>query len=175
MKRFQLIMIAALFILCPAAIFAQNSTPVAAVKSFYEYDRSHSQTFTWSAIEARRKWFTPELYKLFQKELKRERDFLKKHPKDKTYFGDGLPFQPIDETCGTGGKGKHKALTFKAEPVAGVTASVQAIFAFPKPCTEPDTTIYTVKLVKRPNGWLIDDVQFEGDRSLVPDLKRKDY
>jgi hypothetical protein len=157
------------------SIFAQTSTPLSAVSSFYKYDRSHSQIFSKAAIESRKKWFTPDLYQLFQNELRREKVYLKKNPTDKPYFGDGLPFQPIDETCGPGGKGRHKALTFRAGDRTAMNASVQAIFAFPRPCKDPDTTIYTIRLIKTRRAWLIDDVQYEGDRSLVADLKRKDY
>jgi hypothetical protein len=154
--------------------FAQMNTPLAAVNSFYRYDRTHSQNFSRANIEARKAWFSADLYDLFRKEFKREDEYLKKNPGDKPYF-DELPFQPIDEPCKTRGKTLHKALSVKHRTENGKTATVLASFAFAKPCKNPDTTIYTIALVKGKTGWLIDDVLYEDNRSLKVDLNRKEY
>lgn len=156
-------------------LFAQNTSPVAAVRSFYVFDRAHSQTFDRKAIDERRKWLSESLYKLFLNELKREKEYLRKNPTDKPYFGDGLPFQPIDETCTSGKRVYHKAISIKPDARDGSFATVNAIFAFPPPCTEPDKTVYNIALIKRGKMWLIDNVIYEGARDLVSDLKRKDY
>ena len=154
--------------------FAQTNTPLETVNSFYRYDRSHSQNFTRANIEARRPWLTSDLYSLFQKEFKREDSYLKKHPTDKPYF-EGLPFQPIDETCKVGRRMLHKALTVLHGTENAKNATILAQFAFPKPCKAPDNTVYTIALVKVKNGWLIDDVLYEDNRSLKTDLNRKEY
>ncbi|MGH9819675.1 MAG: hypothetical protein ACRD43_05850 [Pyrinomonadaceae bacterium] len=155
--------------------YAQTNTPVAATRSFYKYDRSHSQVFNRRDIDARKAWFSPELFRLFQYELRREAAYLKKNPTDKPYFGDGLPFQPIDETCKAGRQDLHKSLVVKPAFQKGNRAAVTATFAFPKPCKDPDNTIYTIGLIKSKKGWVIDDVNFGEDRTLKEDLKRKDY
>jgi hypothetical protein len=155
--------------------FAQTKTPLAAVNAFYKYDRSHSQVFSRRNIDARKAWFSPELYSLFQNELKREAAYLKKNPNEKPYFGDGLPFQPIDETCKAGGKNLHKSLTAKPAFQKGIRAAVTATFAFPKPCKDQDATTYTIGLIKGKAGWLIDDVNYGENRTLKDDLKRKEY
>lgn len=154
--------------------FAQTKTPLEAANTFYKYDRAHSQNFSRANIDARRAWFSAELYALLLKELRRETAYLKKNPNDKPYF-EGLPFQPIDETCKAGRKNLHKALTVSRGTEDTTTATVLASFAFPKPCKDPDTTVYSIALIKGRIGWLIDDVRYEDNHSLKADLNRKDY
>lgn len=154
---------------------AQTSSPVSAVNSFYRYDRSHSQVFNRRNVAARKAWFSPELYSLFQNELKREAAYLRKNPTDKPYFGDGLPFQPYDETCKAGRRVLHKSLKIEPAFQKGTRAAVTAAFAFPKPCAEPDTTTYTIGLIRIKGNWVIDDVNYGEDRTLKQDLKRKEY
>ena len=115
------------------------------------------------------------MFNLFLYELKREAADLKKNPTDKPYFGDGLPFRPIDETCKVGKRTMHKDVSFKFESGTGRSAIVQAIFAFPAPCKDPDTTTYKILLVKENSNWRIDDVLYEDNHGLKQDLKRKDY
>ena len=153
----------------------QSASPASAVNVFYKYDRSHSQIFNRRNIDARKQWFSPELYSLFQYELKREAEYLKKNPTDKPYFGDGLPFQPYDETCTTSGKTLHKSLVVKPAFQKGNRAAVTATFAFPKPCKDPDTTTYTIGLIKIKGAWVLDDVNYGEDTSLKERLKRKEY
>jgi hypothetical protein len=155
--------------------FSQTTTPLEAVNSFYKFDRANSQTFNRANIEARRNWFSSELYGLFQQELKRETAYLKKNPTDKPYFGDGLPFQPIDETCRAGRKTVHKALSTSHGTQSDRKATILASFAFPKPCKDPDNTVYTIALIRTKAGWVIDDVIYEDNHSLKSDLKRKKY
>ena len=155
--------------------FAQTNTPLATVDAFYRFDRTHSQAFNRANIDARKQWLSNELYSLFRKELKREEAYLKKNPTDKPYFGDGLPFQPYDETCKAGRKTLHKALATRHDQENGKSARILATFAFPKPCKNRDATTYTLALVKAKTGWLIDDVLYEDNRSLKGDLNRKEY
>ena len=175
MKSLRILFVVVFITIFAVGAFAQTSRPLAVVKSFYAYDHTRSQVFSRQAIEARKPWFSKELYQLFLNELRRESAYLKKNPTDKPYFGDGLPFRPIDETCKAGRRTLHKGLSFKFEAGTGRSATVQAIFAFPSPCKDPDTTIYKIKLVNEKAGWLIDDVLYEDNHGLKQDLKRKDY
>ena len=170
------ILLAAFFIASGSfTVFAQTKTPVAVVKSFYSFDRTHSQTFNRRNVDARKAWFSDDLYSLFRNELRREDAYLKKNPNEKPYFGDGLPFQPIDETCTAGGKNLHKSLAVKPAFQKNSRAAVTATFAFPKPCKDADATTYTIGLIKGKGGWLIDDVNYGDERTLKGDLKRKEY
>jgi len=170
------IILAAFFISSVSfTVFAQTKTPVTVVRSFYSFDRAHSQTFNRRNIDARKAWFSAELYSLFRNELRRETAYLKRNPSDKPYFGDGLPFQPIDETCKAGRRELHKSVAVKPAFQKGDRAAVTATFAFPKPCKDRDATTYTIGLVKGNAGWLIDDVNYGDERSLKVDLKRKEY
>ena len=107
--------------------------------------------------------------------MRREKAYLKKNPTDKPYFGDGLPFQPIDEVCTTTRRTIHKALAFGSEAKIVNKSSIKAIFAFPKPCKDPDRTTYTIKLVRIGAAWLIDNVYYDGNSNLAADLRRKEY
>jgi hypothetical protein len=155
---------------------AQQSTPKAAVESFYKFDSSHSQVFNRANIDARKAWFAPELYNLFQNELRREAAYLKKNPTDKLYFGDGLPFRPYDEVCNAGGKNVGRGLTVKQEFIIGSRAITTASFAYPKACTEAgDPVVYTIGLIKANGRWVIDDVNYGEDTTLKQRLKRTEY
>ena len=164
-----------LFLLALLYSDAAAQTPRAAVDAFYKYDRSHSQVFNNSSIEARRRWFSPDLYRLFQYELKREAAYLRKNPTDKPYFGDGLPFQPYDETCKVNGRDVRRALRITPEWQKGRRAVVTASFVYPTGCTDGDPVTYTIGMVRGSTGWLIDDVNYGEDTSLKQRLNRKQY
>ncbi len=155
---------------------AQSSAPKTVIEAFYRYDQAHSQVFNRTTIDARRKWFTPELYRLFQTELKREAEYLKKNPTDKPYFGDGLPFQPLQEPCETGGgKSLGRKLSLKQDSQNGNRSVVLATFAYPKPCSDPNPVVYTIGLVRGKTGWQIDDINYGEDTTLKQRLNRKEY
>jgi len=157
------------------AAFAQNSSPKTTVTSFYKFDRSHSQTFERKAIDARKGWLSPELYALFIKELEREKEYLKQNPTDKPFFGDGLPFRALDESCTEGKRSVRKQLTIGEQVEEEAEATVKVAFAFPKPCKEPDVSEYTIRLVKSKSGWVIDNVIYSAESNLVKDLNRTSY
>jgi hypothetical protein len=165
----------ALFTIAMLAIPASPQTPKSSVEAFYKFDRSHSQVFKQSAIEARKGWFSPELYRLFQYELKREAAYLKKNPTDKPYFGDGLPFQPYDETCKVHGRDVHRSLNIAPAWQKGSRAVVTAAFAYPKGCKDSDTVTYTIGMIRGKSGWVIDDVNYGEDTTLKQRLNRKEY
>lgn len=175
MKVFRLCCLITIVAAAAALGSAQSNGPVDAVRSFYALDRNHSKWFTSASIEARKKWFSADLYNLFLNELKREKEFLRRHPGEKTYFADGLPFRPYDEICNAERQKLHKQLKFDAEAVDARSVTVIVTFAYPPPCKEPDDTVYKLKMIKTPGGWVIDNVVYDADSDLVRDLKRKDY
>ena len=164
-------------LVCTSHSFAQT-TPRAALEAFYKYDRSHSQTFNRKNIEARKRWFSAELYNLFLNELKREATYLKKNPTDKPFFGDGLPFQPLKEKCEAG---FDRGLVIKQDFVRGNRAAATANFAYPKACGgDPSAewkvpVVYTIGLTKTRSGWVIDDINYGEDTTLKQRLQRKEY
>ena len=167
-------LIAAAVILFAIPVAGQR-TPKAAVEAFYKFDRSHSQIFNRRNIDARKRWFSAELYRLFLNELKREAAYLKKNPTDKPFFGDGLPFQPLQENCENGPIGRQRRLTIRQEFVRGARAAATATFANPKPCPDADPIVYTIGLTKTRSGWVIDDINYGEDTTLKQRLQRKDY
>lgn len=153
----------------------QGSSPKAALAAFYKFDGAHSQTFNRKNIDARKRWFSDELYKLFLKELDREAQYLKANPTDKPHFGDGLPFRPLDEPCELNGKKYRRTMSFGTVTVKGDLGNVDVFFRYPKACKIPDI-LYAVNMDKEKRGWVIADIRyFPGDKSLVEDLGRKEY
>ena len=157
-----------------ATVIQARSSPLAAVKAFYAYDRSHSQVFNRRNIEARRRWFDDALYKLLLKELDREREYLKQNPTDKPHFGDGLPFQPPDEMCEVGGKKYRRQLQYGAVTVKEDTGNVDVRFVYPTPC-KIEPVLYAIHMTKIKGRWLIENVLYPGSRTLVEDLEREEY
>jgi hypothetical protein len=171
MKKLSVISIACFLFLCTSLAAAQK-TPKAALEAFYKYDRSHSQTFNRNNIIARRQWFSAELHKLLLNELQRDANYLKKNPTDKPYFGDGLPFQPLQENCEQGLK---RGLVIKQESHQGDRAVLTATFAYPKPCKNPDPAVYTIGMIRGYKSWVIDDINYGEDTTLKQRLRRKEY
>lgn len=173
MLRYSTILL--LFLAFTSVSSAQKSGPKAAIQSFYVYDGSHSQNFTRKNIDARKKWFSAELYKLFNEEIKREREYLAKNPSDKPHFGDGLPFRPLDEPCEIKSKNYLRRISYGQVTVKGDAGNVDVHFKYPKACNLPDI-LYAVNMEKEKGRWVISDIRyFPGDTSLVEDLNRKEY
>ena len=157
------------------AIFAQATGPKAAVMAFYKYDAAHSQVFNRKNIDARKRWFSDELYTLFLKELEREKDYFSKNPTDKPHFGDGLPFRPLDEACELNGKSYRRAISYGQVTVKGNVGNVDVYFKYPKSCNVRDV-LYAVNMEKDRVRWVISDLRYiEDNTSLVEDLDRNEY
>ncbi|MEQ1762244.1 MAG: hypothetical protein ABL984_03760 [Pyrinomonadaceae bacterium] len=175
LTRSNLILSLAITLAASTAAFAQTSGPKAAVMAFYKYDATHSQVFDRKNIDARKRWFSDELYKLFLKELAREKEYLAKNPTDKPHFGDGLPFRPIDEACEANGKSHRRKISYGQVTVKGDAGNVDVYFKYPKGCNIPDV-LYAVNMEKDRGQWVISDVRYIADNtSLVEDLNRKEY
>lgn len=171
----QIVLSLVITVAASAAAFAQTAGPKAAVTAFYKYDAAHSQAFNRANIDARKRWMSPELYKLFLKELAREKEYLAKNPTDKPHFGDGLPFRPLDETCSFNGREYSRAISYGQVTVKGDLGNVDVYFKYPKGCNIPDV-VYAINVSKEKGRWVIDDIRYIADNtSLVEDLDRKEY
>jgi hypothetical protein len=154
---------------------AQRSNPAATVTAFYEFDRAHDQAFNQSNMNTRKRWFSDTLNVLFENELKRQKEYLKQNPTDKPHFGDGVPFQPLQEQC----KGEGRVVYLRKYRVGranlrSYAATVPVTFYYPKACNIPDTE-FTVRLIKVKNTWYVNDVEFPDGSTLIADLQRAKY
>ena len=159
------------------AVSAQSKLAEArsTVAAFYRFDTANSQVFNRRNIDARKRWFSAELYKLLINELAREKEFLKANPTDKPHYGDGLPFRPLDEVCEINGRKYRRSISYGRETVKGDLGNVDVYFKYPKACDIPDI-LYAVNMSKENGRWVIDDIRyFPDDTSLVEDLNRREY
>ncbi len=175
LTRSQIVLCLVFTLLAATAAFAQASGPKAAVMAFYEYDGANSQLFNRANIDARKRWFSDELYKRFLKELDREKEYIAKNPTDKPHFGDGLPFRPLDEVCEMNGTSYRRTVSYGRGTVKGDVGNVDVDFKYPKGCNIPDI-LYAVNMSKQRGRWVIDDIRYIVDNtSLAEDLNRKEY
>lgn len=151
--------------------FAQ--TPTQALDTFYKFHRARDTAFTAAGLKVLSRFFSADLNRLFQYELKREREFLKKNPTDKPYYGDGFPFVPFEE-CTKNGKLIPNLLTFANEKISGAKATVDARFSSPKHCGGAPLLTFKYTLVKVGGRWLIDDFA-DDEHTLKDDLNRPEY
>lgn len=157
-----------------AAVFAQKQSAAEVVQEFYNAYNATDKTFNRAGVNARKKWLTENLYRLFVEELRREEEFLKKNPTDKPHYGDGFPLHPLEE-CAVGKNSYPNIFRVQAADVAADAATVEVKFYKPQQCGGGYLTSYRVKLVKSGSKWLIDDFVFDDGTTLRADLTRKDY
>jgi len=171
----KLLLPVALFLLSLSSnLISQTRTPESDLAAFIKFSRSMRQDFNSRGIESRKRWFSAPLYKLFLNELKRQDEYLKKNPSDMPYFGDGVPFQPVDETCEAGKRSYRYTYTVGVGVVSGDSAEVPVTFAYPAACKIPPI-VYKFKVVRSNTGWLVDDVDYGDGKTLVADLNRTEY
>ncbi len=170
----KIIFLSIILVLLSTNIFAQKQEASAVVQSFYKFHLSRSGIFDAGEVKARKKWFTDDLNKLFQTELQREKEYLKANPTDKPHFGDGFPFQSLDE-CESAGKLIKNTYQVGAATVKGEQATVEVKFYQPKECGSDLIDTYKVELVKNKGKWLIDDWLYSDAKTLTEDLKRTNY
>lgn len=175
LKRIQIVLCLAFTLAASVSAFAQKSGPKQALTAFYTYDATHSQVFNRANIDARKRWFSSELYSLFLKEIGREKEYLDKNPTDKPHFGDGFPFRPLDEVCELNGKSYRRTISYGQVTVKGELGNVDVYFKYPKGCNIPDV-LYAVNMSLERGRWVIDDIRYIADNtSLVEDLNREEY
>lgn len=153
---------------------AQQSAPPQTVSAFYKFNASRSETFNRAGLNARKSWFSADLNRLFENELRREREYLKKNPTDKPHFGDGFPFIPTDECYRMGKFYPHRVVTGAAR-TRGNRSTVDVKFYLARVCGGDFITTFKVGLIRAGGKWLIDDWTFDDGSTLSDDLRRKDY
>jgi hypothetical protein len=168
------VLLSIVLLLLSTNVFAQKQTAAAFVESFYRFHRARSGIFNAIEVNAHRRWFTAELNRLFQNELKREKEFLKQNPTDKPHFGDGFPFLPYEE-CSKDGKSVKNVLQVGPEIILEDHAIVEFRIFQPKACGGELTDTYKIELVKNNRGWLINDWIYADGERLSDDLKRAEY
>lgn len=145
-------------------IYGQKQDASATVQSFYKYHLARliifkavdRKSYRKVEIESYRRRFSDDLNKLFQTELQREQEFLKKNPTDKPHFGDGFPFAPLDE-CDNAGQLIKNTYQVGVATVKDERAIVEVKFYQPKECGGNLIDTYKVELLKSKENWLIND------------------
>jgi len=153
---------------------AQKESASVFVASFYKFHRVRLRDFNAGEVNLHKRWFTADLNRLFQNELKREKEYLKQNPTDKPHFGDGFPFAPLEE-CASNGKSVKNVLKTGATTADGDKTLVEITFSQPKACGGASIETDRVELVKNKGGWLISDWIYADGKRLSEDLKREEY
>jgi hypothetical protein len=155
--------------------FAQTGADAkSTVEKFYKFYRTRNGVVSTHELNLIKPWFTVELTKLFQNEIKREAEFIKKHSDDKPHFGDGFPFNPYEE-CVADNKIILNTIETGEVKLDANKAIVEVKFSASKECGGEDIDIYKIELLKNKNRWLINDWIYSDETKLSDDLKRKDY
>ena len=168
----------ALFGLSVSASANDEAAVSSTVDRFYKLHRSRSGLMSTHELNLRKGWFTAELTRLFQNEIKREEEFVRKNPDEKPYFGDGFPFQPYEE-CVVNEKLVLNRLELGKVKLNGRTATIDVKFFIPEQCAAdvPDPLLdsFQIELTRGTTGkWLINDWMF-ADGRLSAILKREKY
>ncbi len=181
LKTLRIITLLSLLILTAneSVLFAQSDASAkTAVESFYKFYRTRNGIISTHELNFLKPWFTSELTKLFQNEIRRESLFAQKHPDEKPYFGDGFPFNPYEE-CIVNEKIILNKIEIGEAKIAANSAAVEVKFSIPKECeaqvSEPLIDTYVVKLTKVKTRWLINDWIFSDKSSLLDILRREKY
>ena len=161
---------AVVLVMSATAALSQTLNPTSTVKQFYKFSNARSALFNRQHIESRKRWYTPALYSLFLEMLKKEEAFLEQHPTEKPFFGDGLDFRPLDETCEANGKQYRRLQSITRSETTGSQAYVDVKFAYPQACSE-DPVYYRVQLKKFRGRWLIDDWTYSNGMTLTREMK----
>ena len=134
------------------------------VDAFLKFHLTHDSGLTQKNIEARRKWLSPALYRLLEKEIVRQNAFEAKHPGD-------VPF--IDGDVFTSAQEQPNGFAVSAAPERHGIALVPVTFRFGE---KPSRALYRMHLSdgNARKQWQIDDVIADGE-SLVKTLQRPDY
>lgn len=170
----KIIFLSVILLSLSANVFAQKQTATSRVESFYKFHRARSGVFNAGEVNSYKKWFTAELNRLFANELKREKEYLKKNPTNKPYFGDGFPFLPFEE-CSRGGKLIKNILKTGTETIRKSIAIVEVKIYQPKQCGGALSETYKVELIQSKGVWLINDWIYGDGKRLTEDLKRAEY
>jgi hypothetical protein len=170
-----LLFIVLLMLTASSFTFAQTEADAkSTVEKFYKFYRTRNGLVSTHELNFLKPWFTTDLTKLFQNEIKREAEFTKKHSDDKPHFGDGFPFNPYEE-CVTDNKIILNNIETGEIKIDANKAIVEVKFTASKECGGETVDIYKIELLKNKNRWLINDWIYSDETKLTDDLKRKDY
>ena len=169
------VLLAILVAVSAGTALPQTSGPAETVKAFYKFSNARSALFNRKHIESRKRWYSPELYRLFLEELKEEEAYLKQHPTDKGFFGDGFDFRPLDEPCVENGKHYRRSQRISSVEAGSTRAYVDVEFAYPKGCTTQSPMLYRVNLRKLRGKWLIDDWTYSDGKTLTREMIQNRY
>ena len=84
-----------ILLLLSANVFAQKQSASAVVEAFYKFHWTRSGIFNAKEVGLYKKWFSADLNKLFQNELKREKEYLKQNPTDKPFTATAFRFSRL--------------------------------------------------------------------------------
>ena len=132
---------------------AESNAPAQLVKSFYRDHFSHDMGFTATAIQRKRKWLEPGLYKLSQAKLAEPRS------PDEAPTINGDPFTDSQEY-------PHSFRIVKTI-ISAHKADVQVLFQWIEQRKVVNKRTITVKLNKRGSRWQIANLVYESG----PDLR----
>ena len=163
-----------LIIVAPIVASAQRNSPRSTVEAFYKFDRSHPQGFNRRNIDARKRWFSASLYRMFIEELRLENAYLKKHPDDKPFFGDGLPFSPHEEACEFAGRWFPSRYRVGPTWIRRNAAEVTVKVSWPNEC-KLSPAKYRVRLIREPSVRKVNDIIYSDGRTLVQDMRAHHY
>ena len=168
--KFRIVLSLIFVLLCAGTTLSQTLGPAATVQAFYKFSNEHSAIFNRKHIELRKRWYSPELYRLFLEDLREEEAFLKQHPDEKPFFGDGLTFRPLDEPCEAEGKTYQRSRRITRTEAGKNRAYVDVKFAYPNVCTE-EAIVYRVNLRRFGRRWLIDDLTYPSGKTLAQEMR----
>ena len=149
---------------------AQKTNPrdpaLSLVRSFYQFHVAHNKDFTTRNVQQRKRWLTPELYKLLLDKLERQAQQSKAHPDEAPDF-DGDPFTDSQQYPDSFRVGESH--------VNGDLAKLTvALFWSAKSSRGREKRDIVVELTKSIGGWLINDVINNEGSTLREELKKGD-
>ena len=160
---------AVLLLLCVEAGSAgQNPGPREAartVRSFYTFHLARNKDFNLRNIRLRKRWLTPELYKLLLDELRHEAEARKAHPDEAPYF-EGDPLTDSQEYPDSFRVGN-------AEISGNLAKATVTLLWSARTSRGRDKRDIVVEVTKSGAGWLINDIINNQGSRLSDELKRK--
>ena len=142
-----------------------NNAASRAVHSFYTFHLARNKDFTVRNISLRKRWLTPELYRLLLDELRYEAIRSKTNPDEAPYF-EGDPLTNSQEYPDSFRVGDSE--------VSGRIARVTVTMLWSEKTSRGrDQRDIVVELAKSGAGWLISDIIDNQGSRLRDELKRK--
>jgi hypothetical protein len=171
----RLLFIIFLMLFASTFTFAQTEADAkSTVEKFYKFYRTRNGVVSTHELNFIKPWFSYDLTKLFQNEIKREAEFTKKYHDQKPHFGDGFPFSPYEE-CVADNKIILNNIEIGEVEIDANKAIVEVTFVAAVECGGESIDTYKIELTKSKNRWLINDWIYSDETKLTDDLKRKDY